>query len=314
MSKPVDGSVPLVRLTRGGVQDNLHRGSAVAVDDEGKILLGFGDARMRAYIRSAAKPMQAIPMLLSGAADRFGFDEADLAIICGSHEGGPEQVAQVRSILAKAGVPERFLKSGSGIEDNCSGKHSGKLATCKHLGLDLERYLESDHPHQRRIKETIAEICGMAETDIHVGIDGCGAPIHYLPIYNMALGYARMSRPERHFSPEVASAVGCITRAMTTHAGGHTGEPDYAGVLGEARLLTKGGGSGVYCAGVVARGIGFAMKVEDGSSVPLKSVFIEMMRRLGVLSDAEARTLVEKFQTPVLNRRGTVVGAMELLI
>ena len=220
----------------------------------------------------------------------------------------------MRSILAKAGVAEEFLKSGTGIADNCSGKHAGLLAGCKRLGLDLAGYLEPDHPYQRKIKETVANICGVPADYILVGIDGCGAPIHYLPVHNMALGYARMSRPEKHFDAATAGAIQRITRAMGAHAGGHTGEPKYADVLGEVRLLTKGGGNGVYCAGAVGHGIGFAMKVEDGSSVPIMPVFTEAMRRLGVLSDAEAAKFVEKFQPPVTNRRGTVVGAIELLI
>jgi len=307
-------SVPLVRETRAGVQDNLHRGVVAVVSDEGKVLLSLGDAQMRAYIRSAAKPIQAIPVLRSGAVEAFGFDDADVAIVCGSHRGGPEQVAQVRSILAKAGIAEDMLQSGTGITDNCSGKHAGMLSACKHQGLDLTNYLAPTHPHQRAILETIAQVCGLAAEEIRVGIDGCGAPIHYIPVFNMALGYARMSRPEKHFDEATAGAVKRITRAMGAHAGGHTGEPEYAEVLGEVRLISKAGGSGVYCAGVVGQGIGFAMKVEDGSSVPLRSVFIEVMRRVGALSEAETKAMRKAFVKPVMNRRETVVGEVELLI
>jgi len=285
-------SVPLVRETRAGVQDNLHRGVVAVVSDEGKVLLSLGDAQMRAYIRSAAKPIQAIPVLRSGAVEAFGFDDADVAIVCGSHRGGPEQVAQVRSILAKAGIAEDMLQSGTGITDNCSGKHAGMLSACKHQGLDLTNYLAPTHPHQRAILETIAQVCGLAAEEIRVGIDGCGAPIHYIPVFNMALGYARMSRPEKHFDEATAGAVKRITRAM----------------------ISKAGGSGVYCAGVVGQGIGFAMKVEDGSSVPLRSVFIEVMRRVGALSEAETKAMRKAFVKPVMNRRETVVGEVELLI
>ena len=149
-------AVPLVRVTRSGVQDNLHRGAAVVADDTGKVLLSFGSGDMRAYIRSSAKPIQAIPVFTSGAVEAFGFDDADVAIICGSHRGGPEQVAQVRAILTKAGLTEEHLKSGDGIADNCSGKHAGMLSACKHQGLDLADYLEPDHPHQRRIRTGMA--------------------------------------------------------------------------------------------------------------------------------------------------------------
>ena len=307
------GTVPLVRLTRAGVQDNLHRGAAVAVDDSGRTLMAIGDPGTCGYIRSAAKPIQAIPVLVSGAADAFGFSDADVAIMCGSHRGGDEQVAQVRAILAKAEVGEELLTSGRGIRDNCSGKHSGMLSACKHLGEDLATYTSLEHPHQQRILSTIAAVCDLPVESIHVGIDGCGAPIHYFPIRHMALGYARMSRPERHFEDVTAAAIKRIIPAMAANSGGHTGEPEYAEVLGEVRFVTKAGGYGVYCAGVVGRGVGFAMKVEDGSSVPLKPVFTEVMRRLGVLSDAEAEAFRRRFWKPVENRRGTAVGQTQLL-
>lgn len=312
--RPDDAAVPLVRVNRSGVQDNLHRGAAVAVDDGGSVLLSFGDPGARAYIRSAAKPIQALPVILSGAADAYGFNDADLAIICGSHKGGDDQIAQVRSILAKAGLSEGQLKSGGGIADNCSGKHAGMLAASNHAGFDLEGYLEPDHPHQGSILETLGRVCGLEASEIALGTDGCGAPIHYIPVLNMALGYARMSRPGRHFDEPTCRAVERITRAMQAHPGGHTGEPDYAEALEGARLLTKGGGSGIYCAGVPGRGIGFAMKVEDGASAPLRPVFTEVMRRLGILTDEEAALFRERFWPKVVNRRGTTVGDVELLL
>jgi L-asparaginase II len=313
MAVPHSPTVPLLCVSRAGVQDNFHRGAAVAVDDEGKVLLAVGDPSCRGYIRSAAKPIQAIPVLACGAAAAFGLDEADIAIVCGSHRGGDEQVRQVRAVLAKAGVAEAHLAAGSGIRDNCSGKHSGMLSACKHLGEELAGYTCLSHPHQQRILKTLANVCGLPVDDIHVGVDGCGAPIHYFPIRHMALGYARLSRPEMHFTPAIATAVRRIIPAMAAHPVGHTGEPAYAEALGEARFLTKAGGSGVYCAGVVDRGIGFAMKVEDGSPVPLKVVFTEVMRRLGVLSEQEAALFRERFCPTVVNRRGAMVGKTKLL-
>ena len=122
-----------------------------------------------------------------------------------------------------------------------------------------------------------------------------------------------MSRPDRHFDPATAAAIRRITEAMAANPGGHTGEPEYAEALGEVRFLTKAGGYGVYCAAVVGRGIGFAMKVEDGSHLPLKPVFTETMRRLGVLTDHEAARFRERFWTPVLNRRQATVGEVRLL-
>ena len=308
-------SVPLICLTRSGVPDTLHRGSAVALDDQGRVLLAVGDPDTRAYIRSAAKPVQCIPVITSGAADAFRLDGHDLAIISGSHRGGDAQVAQVRSILARCGLPESLLQSGTGMADNCSGKHAGMLAACKHLGLPLDTYTAPDHPHQRAILRVLNEVCGLVEGEAHIGIDGCSAPIHCFSIRKMALGFARMSVPERHFKEPAASAIRRITAAMWTAPDGHTGEPLYRNVLpGGTRLITKGGGNGVYCAGVLGRGIGFALKVDDGSTYPLYPVFTELMRRLGVFSDSDAARIRERVWRRIDNRRGQVVGTIELLL
>jgi L-asparaginase II len=307
--------MPLAVATRSGVPDTLHRGSAVAVDDTGHILLELGDRATRAYIRSAAKPIQCLPVLLSGAAEAFGLDDADLAIICGSHRGGAPQVAQVRSILHKCGLDESRLRSGSGVRDNCSGKHAGMLATCVHLGLRLDDYTRPDHPHQVAVLETLKQICRLTDREVHVGVDGCSAAIHHFTIEKMASGYARMSMPRTHFEPPTAAAVERITSTMWTAPDGHTGEPLYRSVLGASpRLLVKAGGNGVYCAGVVGRGVGFALKIEDGAPLPVRHVFVELMQRLGVFSDGEAGSVRSELLPRVENRRGDVVGNVELLI
>ena len=308
-------SVPLVRVTRSGVPDALHRGSVTVVAERGEPLLTIGDPETRAYIRSAAKPIQCIPVITSGASEAFGFDDRDIAIICGSHRGGDAQVEQVRSILAKCGLDESALLAGAGIKDNCSGKHAGMLAACKHQGLPLDTYVEPAHPHQRAILDVVKDVCRLGDDEIHVGVDGCSAPIHWFSISKMALGYARMSVPEEHFDERTASAIRTITRAMWGAPLGHTGEPPYAEVLADGvRLLTKAGGNGVYCAGVVGRGIGFAMKVEDGSHVPLLPIFTVAMQRLGVFSEREAQEVAGRFWPPVENRRGQCVGTIEVLI
>ncbi len=314
MADPIEMTAPLVRVTRAGVQDNLHRGVAVAATSSGEVLLAIGDPSLRGYIRSAAKPIQCIPVITSGAAEVYGLEDADIAIISGSHWGGESQVRQVQSILAKAGLKEDMLQSGSGIKDNCSGKHSGKLAACRYKKLDLDSYLNPAHPHQIDILDTLRNVCSLDEDEVHIGVDGCGAPIHNFTVLKMAMGYARMSEPAKHFPEDMAAAISRVTTSMAANPGGHTGEPAYADSLGgEVRFLSKSGGNGVYCAGVVEKGIGFAMKVEDGGRVPLKPVFIEVMRRLGVLSDKEAESFRHKFIPVVDNRRGTTVGETELL-
>jgi L-asparaginase II len=315
MNAPLPHSIPLAVITRSGVPDTVHRGSVVVVDAGGTVLLELGDRATRAYIRSAAKPIQAIPVLTSGAAEAFGLTDDDVAIICGSHKGRPAQVEQVLGILAKCGLTREQLRSGSGIRDNCSGKHAGMLAACRHRGLPLDSYLDSGHPHQRTVLIALSEVCGMPPAEIHVGVDGCSAPIHYFSIERMARGYARLSRPGAAFDEPVAGAVERITRAMWAAPAGHTGEPLYRKVLGaEPRLLAKIGGNGVYCAGVVGRGVGLAMKIDDGTSTPVRHIFVEIMRRLGVIADDEATAIVRRLLPTVRNRRRQVVGAVQVVV
>jgi L-asparaginase II len=314
MDAPLPRSVPLAVITRSGVVDTIHRGSVVVVDDRGRVLLELGDRATRAYIRSAAKPIQAIPVLTSGAADAFRLTDDDVAIICGSHKGRRPQIEQVLGLLAKCGLTRDDLRSGSGIADNCSGKHAGMLAACCHQGLPLDSYLHPEHPHQQAILRILTQVCRIEPAEVHVGVDGCSAPIHHFPIEQMALGFARLSRPAAHFDGPTAAVISRITRAMWAAPAGHTGEPLYRKVLGpEPRLLVKIGGNGVYCCGIPGRGIGLAMKIDDGTSTPLRHVFVELLQRLGFVTGDEAAAVVRRLLPTVRNRRRHVVGEVRVV-
>lgn len=309
----VEPAVPLMRVTRGGEQDVLFRGCVAVVDDTGSQLFSLGDGHMGIHIRSSAKSIQCIPIILSGAADAFKFDDDDIAIISGSHVGEAAQVAQVRSILAKCGLDEKNLMCGGGIGDWCSGKHAGMLACSKHLGLPLDTYTSPTHPHQQKILEFLRSVC-LVEGKIPIAIDGCSAPIHFIPLHNAALGYARMSRPERHFEPATAAAISRITNAVWNAPDGHTGEPLFREILHDGpRILAKEGGSGFYCCSIIGRGVGFGFKIESGDKIPLRDVLFRMLRRLDVISDSEHQALVAKFGHKVLNRYGQTVGEVEML-
>lgn len=301
----MSGSQLLVCETRGGLTDNAHLGTAVVADVDGKAVFCAGEAGKRAFLRSAGKPLQALAFVEAGGVEAYGLTKAELAIICASHRGGKLQVETVRSILNKVGLKESDLRAGSGIQDNCSGKHSGMLAFAKLLGHPTEGYWERQHPIQKVIVETVSAMCGLAANEMGVAVDGCGAPIFEMPVLNMAVGYARLANPDG-LGPKRVEAARKILDAMQEHPE-MVGGVDLRPFCGR-KLVAKSGASGVYCAGAVGQNLGFAVKLHDGSAIGLTHVLFVVLGKLGVLTGAE----VERFkaQTPALvkNRRGDVVG------
>jgi len=308
-----EGAAPLLTQLRGGEPDLSHRGFACLVDASGKCLWSLGDPHVRAFFRSSAKPLQALAMVESGAADAAGLDDADLAIVCGSHAGGPDQVERVRTLLAKSGLGPEALGCGDGLADQCSGKHAGMLTACRHLKLPLDTYLHRDHPWQRRMLAVTCEWCAADAEAVPLAVDGCSAPTFSLPIYNMALGFARLARAAADPGP-----VARLLRAMVGHPA-HTGEPDMRGFAlrgGAAPLpaafVTKLGANGVHCAAVPGPGLGFAMKVADGASAPRWPVLTRAFELAGLIDAKTAAAMRERLWPRIETRRGEPAGALRL--
>ena len=304
-------SAPIAHAMRGGVVDNIYRGSMVIAGVDGGVVAAVGDPMKVAYIRSAGKPLQALTLIELGGAERYGLAPAEIAIVCASHCGGDLQVATVRSILAKAGVPEDALQSGSGIRDNCSGKHAGMLVLAKMLGHPLASYRATDHPIQEAILATVSEMCGLPVPEIRVGVDGCGAPIFAMPLKHMAMGYARLANPDG-LPPARAAACRAIAAAMQAH-------PEMVGGLAWKditgnRIVAKGGAAGCYCIGFLAREAGFAMKIDDGSSEPVLPAVFEWLARLGYVASEEHERFLEQDPLTIRSRAGELCGEIRLLL
>ncbi len=296
---------PLLYTTRDGIADNIHRGSAVAVDCDGRIAASAGDLQKLAFLRSAAKPLQAIALVERGGLERFGLTDRELALICASHAGQDIHVAAVGGILAKIGCSQADIHAGSGLRDNCSGKHSGMLALCRFMNFSIAGYRHPRHPVQILIKQTVAQMCGMRPPQIRIAVDGCGAPIFAMPLRNMALAYARLASPDA-LPPERRAACRRIARAMMAH-------PEMVGGLDlrkicPGKVVAKSGASGVYCAGILGEGLGFATKVDDGSGAPHHLVFFHMMRRLRKITAAEFKAYLAQSPLDVKNRCGDTIG------
>lgn len=331
-------AAPLIEVWRGPIVESLHRGHLVAVNGDGEAVAELGAPETVTYIRSSGKPFQALPLITTGAAERFGFTDKEIAIACGSHSGEPVHVETVQSMLKKIGLDEGALKCGvhepfsveatreltrkqqspSVLQNNCSGKHAGMLAVAKQLGAPIETYDEPSNPVQQSIMEAVAKFSGIPAGHIATGIDGCAAPVFALPVRTMAEMYARLVKPPDEFDSLVKEACRRIVKCMIDFpemVGGTKDRLDTEMIrAGRGRLISKIGAEGVYTVGVLPSqewpsGLGLALKVEDGDDRRARPpAVIEALRQLGVLHAEDVAALASYAPTPITNRRGERVG------
>ena len=287
---------PIYEIVRGETVESTHFGAVAVVEAGGRLVASHGDPRVITYLRSTAKPLQAIPFIEQGGRERFDLDLREVALMCASHAGTDEHVAVAKSIQSKAGVNEADLLCGTHPithrptlqamrqrseaitpnRHNCSGKHSGMLAYAVMLGQSTENYIDIQHPIQQRILHTFAEMTCLPPEQVMVGIDGCSAPNFAVPLYNAALALARLCDPVagKVAPPRRLKACQTITRAMTSHPEMVGGPDSFDTRLMQAaggRLVCKGGAEGYLGLGLLPGGIepgspalGIAIKISDG--------------------------------------------------
>ena len=328
--------VPLVEVTRGPLVESVHAVAACAVDVRGKVRLALGDTESPTFLRSTAKPFIAAAIVEAGTAERFGFDAREIAVIAASHDGEPFHVAAVRGILAKIGLEESALRCGahapasepaaaalnasgaepSAVHSNCSGKHAGILALCVHLGLDTASYLEAAHPAERRILEFCGRMTGDEPEDFLLGVDGCGIPVFATSLRRAAGAFARFATLEG-VSAADARALRTVREAMREaplYAGG-TARFDSALIAAtQGQIVGKGGAEGVHGDALLAEGLGFTLKVIDGSRRAVAPAACALLGELRAFSPAE-RAALERFARPeVRNVAGRTVGHVQARI
>lgn len=327
-------SEPLVHVIRGDRVESIHRGDWVVVDTQGRILASKGDPQKRTFWRSAAKPFQAMPALEAGGEEHFGLTNQEIAILCSSHNGEQRHVETVRTLLGKMGLDASALDCGvakpmlaeatyealqrgeafTALQNPCSGKHSGMLALARMKQWPLENYIRTDHPVQKTMLETICQVTSLNGKDIGLAIDGCGVPVFELPLYNMALAYARLSQPEGFFTGPSLKAARRVAEAMIHEPFYVAGTRRIDTALMEVtngRLLAKLGAESVYCVSVMSKGIGIALKIEDGSYRGIDPVIIDLLKRMGELDQEEMKPLTRYARPLVKNHRNEVIGHLE---
>lgn len=322
-------SAELLHVTRGDVVETIQRGHLAVIDTHGRLLASSGDADAVSYLRSSAKPLQALMVVQSGAAERYAIDGELLAICCASHNGERGHVEAARTVLQRASVPESALQCGihppkfvpaaaelwrsggepTALHNNCSGKHAGMLAAARAMGAPLEGYTQPLHPVQQGILAAIAALSGIPAAHIPLGIDGCSVPVHALPVRAMARAYAYLADPPA--VPEYTPLLAPIAEAMAAHPWYVAGTDSADTLMMEragGRLVVKGGAEGVLCVAVRGAGVGLALKMESGRNERSHAVAIEALRQVGLLSAADVEAMGDLARPPVRNHRGLLVG------
>ena len=325
----------LVKVWRGDYVESLHRGSIAVVDTAGSVVAAVGDPDYYTFMRSAAKPIQALAVIESGAYATYGLTERELAVVCASHSSEPYHVENVLGILAKVGLDETHLRCGThlpthgpsaqalvregrsptSVHCNCSGKHSGMLTVARQMGWTLDDYWRREHSLQRLCRENVAAVAGYPIDKMGTATDGCGVSVFALPLRNMAQAFARLANPDdprSAFSPERAAAARLVAHSMRAYPEmvGGTGRLCTA-LMRATPVVAKSGAEGVYCFGIPGRSLGVALKIDDGNARGTHPTAVRVLEQLGLLS-AEAAAALEPFRRPAnINNRGENVGHTE---
>lgn len=332
---------PMIELTRGRIVESVHAGAVAVVDASGRLVASFGSPDAVTFMRSSSKPFQALLFVESGAAQAYGLTDRELAVMCASHSGTDEHVAVVAGIQRKTGVSEAELKCGvhqpyheetlhrmirtgeqpTPNRHNCSGKHTGMLAFVHLRKENVGDYLDFNHPLQRDILTAFAQMCGLDENQVELGIDGCSAPNFAVPLRHAALAYARLGDPTG-LPDRRANALNRLARAMTTNpdmvGGPARFDTDLMSLTG-GMIVSKTGAEGYQGAallpgalGAGSPALGIAAKIADGDQPgrARSAVIIEVLRQLGALTAAQVEALGDHGAHPLYNLRHLPIGEL----
>lgn len=333
--KPRQGIVE-VEVTRGGRRESVHAVAWVVAGADDRSVDGAGCGLPDVFPRSAVKPLQAIPVIETGAADRFDLGSAELALAAASHSGEAEHGAGVRGMLAKAGCTVADLACGvhppfaaaaaadlvrrglepSAIEHNCSGQHAAFLLVARQLGVSPQGYTAADHPVQRLVTEALAHLAGLPLDADRLGIDGCGIPTFAIPLDRLAVAWARFAAPDAVAAAH-REAARRVRAAMIAHPRLVAGSDRFDTLVMEAvgpRAVVKAGAEGVSCAALPDAGLGIAVKALDGAGRAAEVVMATLLgRHLTDLSSGDAEVVAAR-AAPVIRRGdGTPVGGLRLV-
>jgi len=330
-------SEELLHYTRAGKVESIHRADVAVVDVYGKSVWEFGNGKRPMFWRSAAKPFQVMPFVERGGIELFGLTSEEVAFMVSSHSGETQHVDLAHSVLGKIGLTIEALACGAAkpmsskvakelmvkqlpyqaVHNACSGKHSGMLALAQMLKVAIEGYTGLEHPVQELMHQAVAESVNLQIAEVDTGVDGCGVPVFYLPLYNMSWAYARLGKPEEGAWGEREGVVRRIRDAMLAHPHVVAGSKRFDTVLmniTKGRILAKIGSEAVYCLSAVPEGLGITYKIDDGGYRAVAPAGIAILKKLDLLSREEYQMLLEAFPHILKNHRGDIIGTVESVL
>jgi len=307
----------IVEATRGDWIESRHEVDAVVVDPLGRLVESWGEPHRAVLPRSALKPIQALPLVDTGAADAFGLTDTELALACASHQGEHKHEEAVTAWLSRLPGGTNSLACGAhlplseeagqvlatsgrpptAVHNNCSGKHAGFLTVIAHLGFEVDGYLDPEHPlHVDHVTPAIEQNCGVDLAAVRPGIDGCGIPVWPVALDRLANGWAILGESTAGSSAHrllsamraepfmVAGTGRACTRLIGTATGG---------------TVAKAGAEGVFCAVVPDEHIGLALKARDGGARAAEAATTWLLAHLGHLDAEPSQILVNRAGRPV---------------
>ncbi|HHV99890.1 MAG TPA: asparaginase [Clostridiaceae bacterium] len=322
--------VKLVEVIRGNTVESIHKGDVAIVNSKGEIIHELGNAGRVAFFRSAGKPLQAIAALETGIVEEYGLGLNEIAIMVSSHSGEQEHIRTIKGMMEKTGINEDMLKCGvhepvnreaarqlalagespTRLHCNCSGKHIGLIAASKLKNADVQGYHLESHPIQKDIKNIISEFCNVDLEEMETGIDGCSLPIYAVPLKNMALSYANLCDAEFN-KGKYSKSQNYVISAMTMYpemvAGKGRLDTEIMRNFGD-RVISKMGAEGIYCAGIIGKNIGIAIKIDDGNSRAVGPAIIDILIQMKIIDKSEAEALINFWKPPVVNHNKVTVG------
>lgn len=329
----------LVEAWRGGIVESAHRGAFAVVDADGRVHSALGDIDRPVFPRSAIKVLQALPLVASGAAERLGLVDEELALACASHGGEAHHTRAAASMLAKAGLDESALECGAhwpydeasarelarqgrapgALHNNCSGKHAGFacLACALHDGQDLRGflrgYVEPEHPVQREVAAAVEAATGWPLAGSARGVDGCSIPTYAIPLRPLALAFARVATGQG-LQPGHARAARRLRQAVAAApqqvAGSHRMDRRLMARFGE-RVFCKVGAEGMYCIALPQAGLGIAIKMDDGNTArACEVVAAALIESLAGAGDEDSAFLAQWSSATLRNWNGREIGRL----
>lgn len=309
----------------------IHYGSVAVVGGDGKLSHYAGDPYLKTMTRSSIKSFQVMPLLITGAADHYGFTSRQIAIMCGSHNGTDDHREVVFGNLERAGCRPTDLRCGTHwpmqmeqareyprngedcdpLRHNCSGKHSGFLALARFLGEPVEKYLDPNSKTQTMVRNVLAQMCEYPADQMPVGIDGCSAPNYPLPLYNLALGFkklANLDAPDPKMMQVLARVKGAMTEFPEMVSGDGRFDLDLARSF-PGNLVCKVGAESIEGIGLSDPPLGIVVKIHDGNWRALGAVCVAVLKQLGLIKSIDDFPYLKRHEMPeVRNVRNTVTG------